>query len=157
MDGSRRAVEHAGFAWVPPHASMTDRIQPYADDVVLAAALFKPNASGRHELTSATGFGQRQLLKARGAYLAERVLIGVTALHVHASAVYFAGHALRELGCWARREVVVTPIAAAGDPAETPWPALRFTGDGGRDLAELQVVLHDDDSWDVLTQLLFSA
>lgn len=156
MDGSRRSVGHAGLAWVPPHASMTDRIQPYADDVVLAAAMFKPNAVGWHELTSASGFGQRQLLKARGAYLAERVVLGVTPLHLLASAVYFGGHALRELGCWARRDVVATPISAVDDPAETPWPALLLSVAGGRDLAELQVVLHDDASWDVLTQLLFS-
>ena len=48
----------AGTSW------SRELVQARADDVVLAAALFKPNAAGSRELTLGAGFGQRQLLKA---------------------------------------------------------------------------------------------
>ena len=76
-------VRRAGPSW------SRELVQARAEDVVLAAGLFKPNAPGSHEFTTSTGFGHRQILKARGAYLGERIVLGITPLHVHALAVFF--------------------------------------------------------------------
>jgi hypothetical protein len=129
-------------------------VQPRADDVVLAAALFKPNAVGAHELTSVTGLGHRQLLKARGAYLGERIVLGVTALHVHAIALFLGNRIGRSVGCWPRAELCAAPVSALGDTVEPVWPALLLTDHCRRSLAELQVLRRGDDAWRVLAMLL---
>ncbi len=63
-----------------------DLAQPFCDDVVHVAGFFRPNAPGRSELSGIRALSERQLLKSRGAYLAERVLIAVTPLEVVAIA-----------------------------------------------------------------------
>jgi hypothetical protein len=57
-------------------------VQQQVDDVVLGAARCRPNAGGRFEFSSFRGFGERQLLKARGAYVGPDVVVGVTPLEV---------------------------------------------------------------------------
>ncbi len=131
-------------------------VQPRADDVVLAAALFKPNAVGSRELTSVAGLGHRQLLKARGAYLGERIVLGVTALHVHAVAVFLGNRVGRSAGCWPRAELCAAPVFALGDTVEPVWPALLLTDRYRKNVAELQVLQRDDDAWRVLALLLRS-
>jgi hypothetical protein len=129
-------------------------VQAHADDVVLAAALFKPNAAGSHELTTAAGFGQRQILKARGAYLGERIVIGATPLHVHARALFLGHRVSRAVACWPRAELCAVPICALGDTVEPVWPALLLLDRHRRALGELQVLRRDDDAWSLLTMLL---
>jgi len=129
-------------------------VQARAEDVVLAAALFKPNAAGSHELTIGAGFGHRQLLKARGAYLGERILLGVTPLSVHALAVFLRGRTSRGVACWSRSDVCAELISPRGRAREALWPALLLTDRGGSSLVELQVSHYDDDAWQVLTLLL---
>jgi hypothetical protein len=67
--------------------SLRDVAQPRCDDVVLAAAVFAPNAAGRRELSCVRGMSERQVLKSRGAYFAERVLIAITPIEVVAVAM----------------------------------------------------------------------
>jgi hypothetical protein len=129
-------------------------VQTRADDVVLAAAPFKPNAVGSHELTVGAGFGQRQLLKARGVYLGERIVVGVTPLHVHVLALLFGGRASRLVAQWPREELRSEPVRALGNAADAPWPAVLLADRHGRGLAELRASEHDDEAWEVLILLL---
>jgi hypothetical protein len=129
-------------------------VQAYADDVVLAAAVFKPNAAGSHELTLGAGFGHRQLLKARGAYLGEHIVLGVTALHVHALALFFGGRSSRAVACWRRVDVRSELVAPRGRDGEGLWAALLLTDCHRNNLVELQVLHSDDDAWQVMTLLL---
>jgi hypothetical protein len=143
-----RHVRPAGSSW------SRELVQARAEDVVLAAALFKPNAAGSHEFTTSTGFGQRQILKARGAYLGERIVLGVTPLHVHALAVFLGHRASRAIACWPRVEVCIEPVAPNGNAVNPLWPALLVTNRYRKALAELQVLHSDDDAWHLFTLLL---
>jgi hypothetical protein len=129
-------------------------VQARAEDVVLAASLFKPNAVGSHELTVGAGFGQRQLLKARGAYLGERIVLGVTPLHVYALSLLFGGRVSRLVACWPRAELLAEPVCALCNAQDVLWPALLLTDRYHRCLAELQTLDHDDEAWRVLALLL---
>lgn len=116
-------------------------VQRRAEDVVLAAALFKPNAPGNFDVSPA-GFGDRQLLKARGAYLGERVLLGVTPLDVYALVVFANGRIRHLVARWARDDIVVSRVPAKRhrrEPRDPTWPALVVSS-YGRALAELQAV-----------------
>jgi hypothetical protein len=135
-------------------SSSRDLVQTRADDVVLAAARFKPNAVGSHELTMGTGFGQRQLLKARGAYLGERVVIGVTPLHVYLLALLFGGRASSLVARLPRDELRAELVGALGNAADALWPAVLLADRSRRCLAELQPLEHDDEAWQVLALLL---
>jgi hypothetical protein len=57
--------------------------QHAADDEVLVAGLFMPNAVGRGEMSTLTGMSQRQRMKCRRGYLGERILLGLTCLHLY--------------------------------------------------------------------------
>jgi len=141
-------MEHARRAAAQPNAELAkppmipwprELLQARAADVVF---------------TSATGFGQRQILKARGVYLAERVVLGVTPLHVLALEPHFGHRAARSLGCWPRGSVRALPTDAVGDRAEPAWPAIILADDHWKLLAELQVIECDDDAWRLLAMLL---
>ena len=98
-------------------------VQSRAEDVVVAAALFKPNAAGSYEFTTSSGFGQRQILKADGSYFGERVVLGVTPLHLHALLVFFGGRLSRSVVCWPRSDIsvaLVTRAAATHPRHRTP-------------------------------------
>jgi len=120
-------------------AWLRDLAQQHAEDVVLAAALFKPNAAGRCEL-SWGGFGQRQLLKARGAYLAERLVVAVTPLDVVAVALSFRDRLQRKVRQWRRSDVMVVTVLAHGRALDLAWPAITISHRSGRQPAELQPV-----------------
>jgi len=140
---------------LPPDAWARETVQRWADDVVLAAAVFKPNAAGNHDL-SPSGFGDRQILKACCAYLGERVILGVTPLHVHAVDLALGGHLARTVGRWGRDELLIAPVAAKrtrvrNDPN---WPAIVVCFRSGRPIAELQVLRHDEEAERVVELLL---
>ena len=126
--------------------------QRHADDVVYAAARFKPNAAGNHEL-SWGGFGRRQVLKADGAYLAERVVLAVTPLHAYVIELACFGRIERLIRRWPRASVRVALIAAHGRTRDASWPALRITNPRGRLVAEVQA-LHHDAATELVTELL---
>jgi len=116
---------------------LRDLAQHHAEDVVLAAALFKPNAAGHCEL-SWGGFGQRQLLKARGAYVAERVLVAVTPLDVIAVAFWFRGRVRRRVGQWRRSELSIVSVLAHGRALDASWPAFAIRHRFDRRSLEIQ-------------------
>ncbi len=128
-------------------------VQVYADDVVLAAGLCKPNAAGSHELGSFEALAQRQFLKARGAFLAETVALGVTPLHVHALGLFLGRRVVRTFGCWPCAELYATPVDVRGDSGDPAWPALLLTDSYGRPHAELRLLDRDDDAWELLVTL----
>jgi hypothetical protein len=124
--------------------------QAYAQDVVVAAAVFQPNAPGNWDL-SPRGFGARQLLKARGAYLAERVVVAVTPLEVYAITLHFRGRVRRCVGRWPRSQLVgrsVPPLTV-----RPPGPAILLTRRDGRDVAELRACASDEESTRLLALL----
>jgi hypothetical protein len=130
-------------------------VQARSDDVVVAAALFKPNAPGNFDL-SPSGFGDRQLLKACCAYLGERIVLGVTPVHVHAVELLFGGRVARTITRWPRDDLSITRVSARRGRHEKrsqSWPAFVVTLRSGRPLAELQAVNFDDDAVSVVDLL----
>jgi hypothetical protein len=101
----------------PEEARMDDDVyryrelaQPFCDDVVLAAGCFRVNATGSWELAGFAAMSQRQLLKSRSAYLAERVLLAVTPVEVVAIALG-VGARLRPRRCaWSHSELQVRAV-----------------------------------------------
>lgn len=136
--------------WPSPGSWVRDLVQTHADDVVIAAALCKANAPGSHELASFDALGRRQLLKARGAYLAETVALGVTPLHVHAIGLFLCRRVARVVGSWRRDELYASFVDALDNRADSSWPALLLTDACGTPRAELQVLQRDDDAWNLL-------
>lgn len=84
-------------------------------------AVVQPNAAGRGELLSVRGLGERQLLKAAGQYLGERLVI----VAGEDSAAIFPVIARRFLlpciGRWPTDRLLAVPVDAA---VEGPWPAV---------------------------------
>jgi hypothetical protein len=133
-----------------------ETVQRHADDVVLAAGMFKPNAPGRFCL-SPSGFGDRQLLTARGAVLGERLLLGVTPLDLYAIDLILGGRLGRLVARWSRDDLVVQMVAAKRgrrDAADPLWPALLISLRTGIPSAEVQVVERDSDSERLVALLL---
>ena len=99
-------------------------VQQSVDDVVLGAARCRPNACGRYELSSFRGFGERQLLKARGAYVGPDVVVGVTPLEVCVVELTCFGRFRRRTSRWHRSDVEILQVPPRGcaDP-DAAWPA----------------------------------
>jgi len=127
--------------------------QRYAEDVVTGAAVFKPNAPGRCDL-SPRGFGQRQRLKARGVYVGERTLLATTPLHVVAIELHLGARLRRLAGRWTRDELIAVATAACGVEPDPRWPAVLLADSSGRAFAELQPLVRDDESARVTRSLL---
>ena len=130
---------------------LCDLVQLRAEDVVLAAALFKPNAAGSYELTSSSGFGHRQILKADGSYFGERVVLGITPLHVHVLVVFFGGRVSRVAACWPRSDISVSVVPARGKASSNLALLLRNRALNRR--VELQA-LYDNGDAGILLRLL---
>ena len=131
-------------------------VQRQADDVVLLAGLFKPNAPGNFDF-SPSGIGDRQLLKSRGVYLGERILLGITPLHLYAIELVAGGRLQCVVGRWQREDLVPTTVLAQRGRTEIHdphWPAVLVTRRRGRPLAELQVVDRDRETGRLLDLLL---
>jgi hypothetical protein len=138
-----RAFGPIGAEPVVVTAPARELAQRYAADVVLAAAVFRPNAEGLFEF-GPRGFGTRQLLKARGVYAAERVVIAVTPLDVHAIAVLFRGRVRRPVWTAPRSQLVGYVVPAVGTSAA--GSAFVLTLRHGRELAELLPCGCDEES-----------
>jgi hypothetical protein len=125
--------------------------QTRVPDVVLAAGLFKPNAGGRHEL-SLSGFTQRQLLKGKGCYHGERLVVAVTPLDVVTFELGRWWGVRAELR-WSRSSMIVRRVATQGSSDDREWPAFRLSGAGGLPAVEL-VIRHRDENAAAVMQLL---
>jgi hypothetical protein len=119
--------------------------QQHADDVVLAASLFKPNAGGTSGLSWA-GLRARQVMKGRGIYLGERVVLAITPLDVYAVETLFGGRMHRTIRRWSRSDLFVSTVTTRGRPASPRWPALLVATREGRQLADVQALHHDDEA-----------
>ena len=97
-----------------------DLVQPRVDDPVLAAAECKPNATGTYWFSSVRGFGERQLLEARGVYLGGRLVLGVTSVEVCVFELVFGGHLIRDTARLRRADVRACLV-----PARTGRPSRR--------------------------------
>ena len=133
--------------------TLCDVAQPLCDDVVIAAATFGPNAAGRRELSTLRGMSQRQLLKSRAAFLADRVLLAVTPLEVIAMALGPLGSRFCEVLRWRRDTLLVRAIESNVRTARDRRPAFLIAGLGGPRL-ELAPLAGDENTNSVL-QLLF--
>jgi hypothetical protein len=140
MDHQRRQVD------LPESRTWAVEIaQQHADDVVLTAALFKPNAAGNWEL-SWSGWKSRQIMKARGTYLGERVVLAFTPLDVYAVELLFWGRLHRTICRWSRSELFVSMVVTRGREPDPRWPALLIASRRGRLLAEVQALIRDNDA-----------
>jgi hypothetical protein len=119
--------------------------QQHADDVVIAASLFKPNAPGNSEL-SWSGLKARQVMKARGTYLGERTVVAITPLDVYVVEVLYGGRIQRTIRRWARSNLFVSTVTTRGRPPGPRWPALLIASREGRQLAEVQALIADDEA-----------
>jgi hypothetical protein len=119
--------------------------QRHADDVVIAASLFKPNTPGSSEL-SWSGLKPRQMMKARGTYLGERTILAITPLDVYAVEILFGGRIQRAIRRWTRSDLLVSTVTTRGRPAGPRWPALLIANRNGRQLAEVQALTRDDEA-----------
>jgi hypothetical protein len=137
---------------VAVHISLCDLAQAHCDDVVLAASTFKPNAAGRAELTGWRAFSDRQLLKGRGAYLGERVLVAVTTVEVVAIAHTPISFGRRRLA-WKRQDLVARAVAPKTQGCEVPLPAFVLAGRGRTPHIELAALADDEPTASVLGHL----
>jgi hypothetical protein len=111
-------------------------------DPVVAASLFKPNASGSWELASLAALSERQLLKGAGTYFAERVLLAVTTLEVVVIDAGASGVIRHRQRSWRRDELIVTVVA--NREGRVPLPAVLL---GRRyDLARVELAPRAADS-----------
>lgn len=127
--------------------------QHFCDDVVSAAAWFKPNAPGRWELSSFSALGERQLLKSRAAYFAERILVAVTPLEVVAIAMDLTALFRNRTRSWTRAELAVQLIPSRVDVHEPSGDAVRLSRGGWFPRLEIAPLVDDRESWAVLDQL----
>jgi hypothetical protein len=134
--------------------SLREIAQPRCDDVVVAAAAFGPNAAGRRELSSIRGMSERQVLKSRASFLADRVLLAVTPLEVIAIALGPLSSRFREVLRWRRDSIVIRSIESHARVANILRPAFLIAGPWGPHL-ELAPLAQDDNTRRVL-HLLFS-
>jgi hypothetical protein len=134
-----------------PIRSCRDFAQGYCDDLVLAAAYFKPNAPGRWEISSLRALSSRQLLKSEASYLAERVLLAVTTVEVVAIVRrrFFPPHVVS----WSRARLWVEPVTLRLGRLEPGRAALRLTDDGSSPRLELATLVDDEATRRVLDLL----
>jgi hypothetical protein len=132
--------------------SLRDVAQPRCDDVVVAAAAFGPNAAGRRELSSIRGMSERQVLKSRASFLADRVLLAVTPLEVIAMALGPISSRFREVLRWKRDSIVIRGIESHARVANILRPAFLIGSPWGPRL-ELAAIAQDDNTRRVLTLL----
>jgi hypothetical protein len=134
--------------------TLCDVAQPRCSDVVIGAAVFAPNAAGRRELSCLGGLSQRQLLKSRGAFLADRVLVAVTPLEVVAMALGPLSRRYREPISWRRDEVVIRPVKSRRAIAQRPARAFLIAAPTTGAQLELAADCHDANTARVTSQLL---
>jgi hypothetical protein len=127
--------------------------QPFCDDVVVAAAWFRPNAPGRWELSSFSALGERQLLKSRAAYFAERILVAVTPVEVVAIAMDATAIFRNRLRVWPRSELAVQLIPSRVDRHAPAGDAVQLSRRGWFPHLEVAPMADDRESWAVLDQL----
>jgi hypothetical protein len=131
--------------------------QRYSDDVVLHAALFKPNAWGRVEMSSWRGFQTRQFLKAQGRYLGERIIVAVTPLEVFVLRLGVGRLGRSIVLRMPRAECRVSTVAPIGPmnaTEELQWPAIVIGNARGCEFAELLLMHRDDEAARLLESLL---
>ncbi len=127
--------------------------QPFCDDEVVAAAWFRPNAPGRWELSSFRALGERQLLKSRAAYFAERILVAVTPVEVVAIAMDATAIFRNRLRVWPRCELAVQLIPSRVDRHTPAGDAVQLSRRGWFPHLEVAPITDDPESWAVIDQL----
>jgi hypothetical protein len=112
-----------------------DRVQALVDDVVVAAAAFRPNTRrvlGPHPLAAL-----RERYDHIGAS-ARRLFLAVTPLELYAFALTPWSHLGPPIGRWHRDELQVSALTARGQPCGTRWPAMLVADGTGKQLFEVQ-------------------
>jgi hypothetical protein len=110
--------------------------QRWCDDEVLAAAYVKPNAPGRFELDGLEAISSRQLLKGRGVYFCERVLLAVTSVEVVAIAADLWSILFARRMVWRRSELAAVTVGSR-DGARPGAPGLLLTRRNARPALEV--------------------
>jgi hypothetical protein len=134
--------------------ALCEYAQRRCDDVVLEAAVFAPNAAGRRELSCIRGLSERQLLKSRGAYLAERVLLAVTPLEIVAIALGALSSRFQRPLVWSRDDVVIVPVESRRTRFRASLPAFFLVGRAETHCLELTPFADDDNTSEVIAHLV---
>jgi hypothetical protein len=127
--------------------------QRFCDDVVTMAGFFKPNAPGRGELRGLRAMSERQLMKSRGVYLSERILVAVTPVEVVAIALDAAAFGRTRRRVWTHEDLRVDVIPSRAG-AGAPGPALCLSRHGRSPVIEIAPIMDDDASASVVERLL---
>jgi hypothetical protein len=127
--------------------------QRYCDDIVLAAGTFKPNAPGRSDLSGLKAMTERQLLKGRGAYFTERMIIAVTPIDVVAIALGAATVFHPRRLTWKRSELRAARVPAHGETFRPDETGLCLYRASGRPRLEVARLTDDPGAWDVIERL----
>jgi hypothetical protein len=94
------------------------------------------------------------LLKARRAYVGEKVVLAVTPLDVLVVELLLGGRIHRVVRRWARHEMLVVVVPAVGRDADPAWPAVWIARASRTMGAELRPRHHDAASRRVLDLIL---
>jgi hypothetical protein len=121
---------------------LLDVAQRWCDDEVLAAAYVKPNGPGRFELDGLGAIASRQLMKGRGVYFCERILLAVTSVEVVAIAADLWSVVFARRMVWKRTELAAAAVGSA-DGSRPDAPALLLTRRNARPALEV-IGLGDD-------------
>jgi hypothetical protein len=128
--------------------------QRFCDDVVLAAGCFKPNAPGRFELSGLRALGQRQLLKSRAEYFAEKVLIALTPVEVVAVAMDATSIFRTRRLVWGHAELRVQRVPSRTEPHYASRTALHLSRGGMSPRIEVAPAADDDATLALIDRLL---
>jgi hypothetical protein len=117
-------------------APLLSTAQRWCDDEVLAAAYVKPNAPGRFELDGFEAIASRQLMKGRGVYFCERILLAVTSVEVVAIAADFWSIVFARRMVWKRSELAAVAVGSR-DEHRPEAPGLLLTQRNARPALEV--------------------
>jgi hypothetical protein len=110
--------------------------QRWCDDEVLAAAYVKPNGPGRFELDGFDAIASRQLMKGRGVYFCERILLAVTSVEVVAIAAALWSILVARRMVWKRSELAAATVGSR-DGSRPAAPALLLARRNARPALEV--------------------
>jgi len=126
--------------------------QRHVPDVVTRAVVCKPNAPGRSMWSNVDAFGQRQILKAAGLFLAERVIVAITPLEVYALPLTSRGRCYSPLR-WDRARAIATRVRPRGESADPDSPAFLISDQHRNHAVELIPVHNDATAVDLISCL----
>ena len=105
---------------------LRDTVQPFVEDVVLAAGWCKPNAADRHHFMSFAGHGRRAVLQAAARYHGEQMAIARTPIETVVFSLGFRSMIV-DVARWRNDAVTVVMVEPWTSRHQTPLPAFEIS------------------------------